>query len=102
MLPELLYVLVNCPKAKAASVNDKAVYGEDSRWGTSDSLASRSHVRDRGSSSFQFPELCHRMSMRGESGTNTRIVDRLEHSYDELVLVAPARRQIGLRGDDLQ
>jgi hypothetical protein len=57
-LPELLSVLVNCPKAKAASVNDrcKAVYGKDSRWGTSDSLASRSHVRDRGSSSFLFPD----------------------------------------------
>jgi hypothetical protein len=32
-LPDLLYVLADCPKAKAASVYDrcKAVYGKDSR-----------------------------------------------------------------------
>jgi hypothetical protein len=38
-LPELLDVLADCPKAKAASVYDRcnAVYGKDSRW-TSDSL----------------------------------------------------------------
>jgi hypothetical protein len=36
-LPELLDVLADCPKAKAASVYDrcKAVYGKDSRWSTS-------------------------------------------------------------------
>jgi hypothetical protein len=35
-LPELLDVLADCPKAKAASVYDrcKAVYGKDSRWST--------------------------------------------------------------------
>jgi hypothetical protein len=39
-LPELLDVLADCPKAKAASVYDryKAVYGKDSRWSTSSSL----------------------------------------------------------------
>jgi hypothetical protein len=39
-LPKLLYVLADCPKAKAASVYDrcKAVYGADSRWSTSSSL----------------------------------------------------------------
>jgi hypothetical protein len=39
-LPDLLYVLADCPKAKAASVYDrcKAVYGKDSRWSTSASL----------------------------------------------------------------
>ena len=39
-LPELLDLLADCPKAKAASVYDrcKAVYGKDSRWSTSDSL----------------------------------------------------------------
>ena len=39
-LPELLDVLADCPKAKAASVYDrcKAVYGKDSRWSTSASL----------------------------------------------------------------
>jgi hypothetical protein len=39
-LPELLDVLADCPKAKAASVYDrcKAVYGKDSRWSTSDSI----------------------------------------------------------------
>ena len=39
-LPELLYVLADCPKAKAASIYDrcKAVYGKDSRWSTSSSL----------------------------------------------------------------
>ena len=39
-LPELLYVLADCPKAHSASVYDrcKAVYGKDSRWSTSDSL----------------------------------------------------------------
>jgi hypothetical protein len=39
-LPELLDVLADCPKAKAASVYDrcKAVYGKDSRSSTSDSL----------------------------------------------------------------
>jgi hypothetical protein len=33
-LPDLLYVLADCPKAKAASVYDpcKAVYGKDSRF----------------------------------------------------------------------
>ena len=39
-LPELLYVLADCPKARSQSVYDrcKAVYGKDSRWSTSDSL----------------------------------------------------------------
>jgi hypothetical protein len=39
-LPELLYVLPDCPKAKAASIYDrcKAPYGKDSRWSTSESL----------------------------------------------------------------
>jgi hypothetical protein len=39
-LPELLYVLANCPKTKAERIHDrcKAVYGKDSRWSTSDSL----------------------------------------------------------------
>jgi hypothetical protein len=39
-LPELLDVLADCPKAKAASFYDrcKAVYGKDSRWSTSESL----------------------------------------------------------------
>jgi hypothetical protein len=39
-LPELLYILADCPKAKAASVYDrcKAVYGKDSRWNSSDSI----------------------------------------------------------------
>jgi hypothetical protein len=39
-LPELLDVLADCPKAKAASVYNrcKAVYGKDSRWSTSASL----------------------------------------------------------------
>jgi hypothetical protein len=38
VLTERLYA--NCPKAKAASVDDrcKAVYGKDSRWSASDSL----------------------------------------------------------------
>jgi len=42
-LPELLYVLADCPKAKAASVHDrcKAVYGRYSRWSTSDSVTFR-------------------------------------------------------------
>jgi len=41
-LPDLLYVLADCPKARAQSVYDrcKAVYGKDSRWSTSDSLKS--------------------------------------------------------------
>jgi hypothetical protein len=36
-LPELLYALADCPKAKAASIYDrcKAVYGKDRRWSTS-------------------------------------------------------------------
>ena len=40
-LPELLDVLADCPKAKAASVYDrcKAVYGKDSRWSTPGTLA---------------------------------------------------------------
>ena len=39
-LPELLYVLADCPKAKAARIYDrcKAVYGKDSRWSMSLSL----------------------------------------------------------------
>jgi hypothetical protein len=39
-LPELLYVLADCPKARSQSIHDrcKAVYGKDSRWSTSDSL----------------------------------------------------------------
>ena len=39
-LSEPLYVLADCPKAKAASIYDrcKAVYGKDSRWSTSDSF----------------------------------------------------------------
>ena len=39
-LPELLDVLADCPKARAASVYDrcKAVYGKDSRWSASDSI----------------------------------------------------------------
>ena len=39
-LPELLYVLADCPKARPASVYDrcKAVYGRDSRWSTSASI----------------------------------------------------------------
>jgi hypothetical protein len=39
-LPELLYILADCPKAKAVSVYDrcKAVYGKDSRWNSSDSI----------------------------------------------------------------
>jgi hypothetical protein len=39
-LPELLYVLADCPKAKAASIYDrcKAPYGKDTRWSTSESL----------------------------------------------------------------
>ena len=39
-LPELLYILADCPKAKATSVYDrcKAVYGKDSRCGSSHSL----------------------------------------------------------------
>jgi hypothetical protein len=39
-LPELLFVLADCPKARSVSVHDrcKAVYGKDSRWSTSDSI----------------------------------------------------------------
>jgi hypothetical protein len=39
-LPELLYLLADCPKARSQSVYDrcKAVYGKDSRWSTPDSL----------------------------------------------------------------
>jgi hypothetical protein len=39
-LPELLYVLADCPKARSLSIHDrcKAVYGRDSRWSTSDSI----------------------------------------------------------------
>ena len=39
-LPELLYILADCPKAEATSVYDrcKAVYGKDSRCSSSDSL----------------------------------------------------------------
>ena len=39
-LPELLYVLADCPKARSQSIYDrcKAVYGKDSRWSTSESL----------------------------------------------------------------
>ena len=39
-LPDLLPVLADCPKARSVSIHDrcKAVYGEDSRWSTSDSL----------------------------------------------------------------
>jgi hypothetical protein len=39
-LPELLYVLANCPKARSLSIHDrcKAVYGKGSRWSTSSSL----------------------------------------------------------------
>jgi hypothetical protein len=39
-LPELLDVLADCQKAKAASVYDrgKAVYGKDSRWSTPGTL----------------------------------------------------------------
>jgi hypothetical protein len=39
-LPELLYVLADCPKARSQSVYDqcKAMYGKDSRWSTSSSL----------------------------------------------------------------
>jgi hypothetical protein len=39
-LPELLYVLADCPKARSQSVYDRCrvVYGADSRWSTSDSL----------------------------------------------------------------
>jgi hypothetical protein len=41
-LPELLYVLEDCPKTRSVSVHDrcKAVYGKDSRWSTSDSIKS--------------------------------------------------------------
>ena len=39
-LPQLLYVLAECPKARSTSVYDRctAVYGKDSRWSTSDSI----------------------------------------------------------------
>jgi hypothetical protein len=39
-LPELLYVLADCPKARSQSVYErcKAVYGRDSRWSTSAAL----------------------------------------------------------------
>ena len=48
-LPELLDVLADCPKAKAASVYDrcKAVYGKDSRWSTSASLKTSPDDRQR-------------------------------------------------------
>jgi hypothetical protein len=36
-LPELLYILAACPKARSTNVA-KAVYGKDSRWSTSSSL----------------------------------------------------------------
>ena len=39
-LPDLLYELADCPKARSISIHDrcKAVYGKDSRWSTSDSI----------------------------------------------------------------
>jgi hypothetical protein len=42
-LPDLLYVLAQCQKARSQSIHDrcKAVYGADSRWSTSENLKTR-------------------------------------------------------------
>src|ERR1700733_2112135 len=41
------------------------------------------------------PSPCNRMTISGESDDNSRIVSRLEHPSDELVLADPVRRLDG-------